>query len=150
MWTSVLLTTMKVTAPNFAKRNGLVTVVVQDLTTKEVLMVAHTNQDGYLETLETGHAVFWSTSRNERWKKGEHSGAIQHVREIRIDCDGDALIYLVDQEGSGACHTGARTCFFRDVIVRKPLLASLPGDDCGVELGILNVHVAESISPPGE
>ncbi|MDD5103593.1 MAG: phosphoribosyl-AMP cyclohydrolase [Candidatus Peribacteraceae bacterium] len=99
--------------PNFDKRGGLVTVVVQDATTKAILMVAYTDEAGFLETVQTGEAVFYSTSRKERWKKGETSGDVQIVQDVLIDCDGDAVIYLVDQTGRGACHTGARSCFYR-------------------------------------
>jgi len=99
--------------PNFEKRGGLVTVVTQDVETKEILMVAYTDQSGFQETLKSGEAVYYSTSRKERWKKGETSGDYQVIHSIKIDCDGDALIYLVHQKGKGACHTGHRSCFYR-------------------------------------
>jgi phosphoribosyl-AMP cyclohydrolase len=102
--------------PNFAKRNGLITVVTQDVTTKEVLMVAFTDKAGFLESLKTGEAVYYSTSRKKRWKKGETSGNIQILHGIRIDCDGDAVIYFVTQKGDGACHEGKRSCFYRSVV----------------------------------
>ncbi len=102
--------------PNFEKKGGLVTVVVQDKNSKEVLMVAFTNKAGFLETLATGEAVFFSTSRNKRWKKGETSGNKQIVTSVKIDCDCDAIIYEVTQLGEGACHTGKRTCFYRSVL----------------------------------
>jgi phosphoribosyl-AMP cyclohydrolase len=105
----------KVLRPNFEKRGGLVTVVTQESGSGTILMVAYTNEAGYLETLKTGNAVYWSTSRNERWCKGETSGNYQKVLDILVDCDGDALIYVVEQCGEGACHTKARSCFFRDV-----------------------------------
>ncbi len=101
--------------PNFAKRGGFVPIVVQDNASKDVLMLAYTDKECFLETIETGEAVYYSTSRNKRWKKGETSGAIQKVRHILIDCDGDALVYRVDQAGTGACHTGAWSCFFRTI-----------------------------------
>ncbi|MDD4319759.1 MAG: phosphoribosyl-AMP cyclohydrolase [Candidatus Peribacteraceae bacterium] len=104
---------MNVYWPNFHKRGGLITVVVQDATSKEVLMVASTDEAGLLETLRTGEAVYFSTSRNQRWKKGETSGDIQTVSDVLIDCDGDAVVYLVEQRGDGACHTKARSDFFR-------------------------------------
>ena len=107
---------LNVLMPNFAKRGGLVTVVAQDIVTNEILMVASTDRAGFLETLKTGKAVYYSTSRKERWKKGEESGNTQSVRQVRIDCDGDALIYLIVQKGQGACHEGRRTCFSRSVI----------------------------------
>ena len=100
--------------PNFDKRGGLVTVVVQDATTKAILMVAYTDEAGFLETVQTGEAVFYSTSRKERWKKGETSGNTQSVIEMRIDCDQDAIWLRVETAGDGVnCHTGARSCFYR-------------------------------------
>ncbi len=106
---------MLVLKPNFEKRGGLVTVVTQNIDTLEVLMVASTNEAGYLETLKTGNAVYFSTSRNKRWMKGEESGNVLKVKSILIDCDGDALIYLVDPNGSVACHTEAQSCFYRNI-----------------------------------
>lgn len=102
--------------PNFAKREGLVTVIAQDYNTLEILMVAYTDEKGFFETLETGEAVYFSTSHNKRWKKGETSGNIQKVQRILLDCDGDAVVYKVIQEGQGACHTGKRSCFWRSII----------------------------------
>jgi phosphoribosyl-AMP cyclohydrolase len=89
---------------------------VQDWKTKEILMVAFTDEAGFSETLRTGLAVYYSTSRNERWKKGEKSGNVQVVHDILIDCDGDAVVYVVEQRGDGACHTKALSCFFRRVM----------------------------------
>ncbi len=91
---------------------GLAPVVVQDATTREVLMVAYANADALQRTLETGDAHFWSRSRGSLWRKGETSGNTQRVREVRYDCDGDALLYLVEPAGP-ACHTGAQSCFYR-------------------------------------
>jgi phosphoribosyl-AMP cyclohydrolase len=93
---------------------GLITAVVQHATTKEVLMVAWMNADALKLTQETGEAHFWSRSRQELWHKGGTSGNIQRVREIRIDCDGDTLLLLVDPAGP-ACHTGAESCFYRNL-----------------------------------
>lgn len=93
---------------------GLVPAVVQDATTLQVLMVAYVNAESLRRTLELGETVFWSRSRGELWHKGETSGNIQKVREIRIDCDGDTLLILVDPAGA-ACHTGNTTCFFRSL-----------------------------------
>jgi phosphoribosyl-AMP cyclohydrolase len=92
---------------------GLVTVVVQDATSMDVLMVAYMNADTLRQTLRTGVMTYWSRSRNRVWVKGETSGHVQHVREARVDCDGDALLFLVDQAGGAACHTGHRACFYR-------------------------------------
>jgi phosphoribosyl-AMP cyclohydrolase/phosphoribosyl-ATP pyrophosphohydrolase/phosphoribosyl-AMP cyclohydrolase len=93
--------------------NGLVVSVVQDATSREVLMVAWMNAEALRRTLETGRTWCWSRSRQEYWCKGETSGDRQFVREVRYDCDGDSLLLLVDQEGRGACHTGERSCFYR-------------------------------------
>jgi len=89
---------------------GLVPVVVQQWDTGEVLMVAWMDAEALRRTRETGQATYWSRSRQDYWVKGETSGNLQDVREIRVDCDGDTLLLLVDQHGV-ACHTGARTCF---------------------------------------
>ena len=97
---------------DFAKGDGLVPVVTQDATTGRVLMVAYANEQAVRLTLETRMAHYWSRSRNKLWKKGEESGNVQKVREVLVDCDGDTLLYVVDQTGP-ACHTGNQTCFFR-------------------------------------
>ncbi len=92
----------------------LVLTVVQDFETNEVLMVAYTNREGIEKTLETGKAHYFSTTRKREWLKGESSGHIQIVKEIYIDCDGDALLFKVEQVG-GACHKGYRSCFYRKI-----------------------------------
>ena len=94
--------------------DGLVTAVVQEATTREVLMVAHMDAEALRRTLASGRTWFWSRSRAEYWCKGETSGDRQWVRRVAYDCDGDALLVEVDQDGRGACHTGERSCFFRD------------------------------------
>jgi phosphoribosyl-AMP cyclohydrolase len=99
--------------PNFSGPEGLVTAVAQDAATAQVLMVAHMNRAAWDETLATGRAVYFSRSRGRLWRKGEESGNIQHVREIFIDCDGDAVLLKVDQVGGAACHEGYASCFFR-------------------------------------
>lgn len=91
---------------------GLIPCIVQDAHTLEVLMMAWMNADTLRQTLECGQTVFWSRSRNEVWHKGETSGNVQNVVEIRYDCDGDTLLALVEPEGP-ACHTGEVSCFFR-------------------------------------
>nr|BAJ48229.1 phosphoribosyl-AMP cyclohydrolase [Candidatus Caldarchaeum subterraneum] len=91
---------------------GLVPVVVQDADTREVLMVAYANAEALRLTFETGFAHFWSRSRQRLWKKGEESGNIMHVVEVRVDCDGDTVLYIVKPTGP-ACHTGNKTCFYR-------------------------------------
>lgn len=94
--------------------NGLVPAIVQDVFTKDVLMVAWMNAESLRLTLEMGEAVFWSRSRQEIWHKGATSGNVQKVVEIKVDCDADTLLVLVEPAGP-ACHTGERTCFFRSV-----------------------------------
>ncbi len=93
---------------------GLVPAIAQQHDTGEVLMVAWMNSDAVAETLASGRVCYFSRSRNALWRKGEKSGQVQHLKELRIDCDGDTLLLLVDQEGV-ACHTGRRSCFFRAV-----------------------------------
>jgi phosphoribosyl-AMP cyclohydrolase len=94
--------------------DGLVTVVVQDKDNGEVLMLAYANREAVEKTVETGLAHYYSTNRRKLWLKGESSGNTQKVAEVLVDCDGDALIYRVEQKG-GACHKGYRTCFYRKV-----------------------------------
>ena len=93
--------------------NGLIPAVVQQHDTGEVLMVAYMNAESLAKTLETGYTWFWSRSRQKYWQKGESSGHVQRVLEVRYDCDADTLLVLVDQVGPGACHTGERSCFYR-------------------------------------
>ena len=100
-------------APDFAKRGGLITAIAQDHASGEILMVAYMNQESFRRTLELGEAVYYSTSRQELWHKGQSSGNIQVVKEMFLDCDGDALLLKVEQRGGAACHTGRRSCFFR-------------------------------------
>lgn len=95
---------------DFAKRNGLLPVVVQDKVSKNILMLAYVNKNAVENTLRTGNAWFWSTSHNKLWMKGEESGNIQPVDDILVDCDLDALIYVVKSE-KPACHTGNNSCF---------------------------------------
>jgi len=94
--------------------NDLVVVIVQDAESKEVLMQAFANQEAVEKTIETKKAHYYSTSRKKLWLKGETSGHYQQIKDVLVDCDADALVYLVDQAGA-ACHTGYRTCFFRKV-----------------------------------
>ena len=92
--------------------DGLVPAVAQDAETGEVLMLAYANRAAVEATVETGRAHYFSRSRDELWEKGATSGHVQEIEEVRVDCDGDSLLYRVDQEG-GACHTGYRSCFYR-------------------------------------
>lgn len=104
-------------APRF-DANGLVTVVTVDAESKDVLMLAHMNEQALALTLETGIAHYWSRSRAKLWKKGETSGELQQVVEIRTDCDQDALVMSVIQTGRGAaCHTGRKSCFYRRAVL---------------------------------
>jgi phosphoribosyl-AMP cyclohydrolase/phosphoribosyl-ATP pyrophosphohydrolase/phosphoribosyl-AMP cyclohydrolase len=93
--------------------DGLVPAIVQEHGTGAVLMLAWMNAGSVAETLATGRTVFWSRSRQERWRKGDTSGDRQWVRAAYYDCDGDVLLFVVEQEGAGACHTGAHSCFYR-------------------------------------
>jgi phosphoribosyl-AMP cyclohydrolase len=96
---------------DFDKGDGLIPAVVQDAATGEVLMMAYMNRESWEATVKTGKATFWSRSRKKLWLKGESSGNVQLVREIRLDCDGDTLLLKVEQIGGAACHTGHRSCF---------------------------------------
>jgi len=98
----------------YDKSTGLVPVVVQDVTSGEVLMLAYANREALKRTLGTGQAWFWSRSRQDYWRKGATSGNVQRVAEVRVDCDGDTVLYLVEPAGP-ACHTGELTCFYRAV-----------------------------------
>jgi phosphoribosyl-AMP cyclohydrolase len=95
------------------RADGLVPAIVQEAGTGQVLMMAWMNDASLRKTLETGRTWFWSRSRQEYWCKGDTSGDRQWVREAYYDCDGDTLLFVVEQEGRGACHTGERSCFFR-------------------------------------
>jgi phosphoribosyl-AMP cyclohydrolase len=95
--------------------DGLVTAVVTDAQSGDVLMVAHMNEEALRKTIASGEAWYFSRSRKALWKKGETSGHVQRVIELRVDCDQDALWLKVEQEGGGACHTGRRSCFYRAV-----------------------------------
>ena len=112
---------------NFKKMGGLIPAVVQDYKTGEVLMLAFMNQEAWEATLSTGKATYYSRTRQQLWIKGETSGNIQIIKDIRIDCDDDTVILKVDQVGGAACHTGHKSCFYKKVedgsirIVGKPI-----------------------------
>lgn len=93
--------------------DGLVTVIAQDTSSARVLMVAWANREALAETAASGRAVYWSRARKRLWRKGEESGHAQKVLEMRLDCDGDVVLYAVEQTGGIACHTGRESCFFR-------------------------------------
>lgn len=99
---------------DFEKGNGLIPVIAQDFKNKEVLMLAYMNKESFIKTLQGDTAWYYSRSRDELWNKGATSGHFQFVKEIKIDCDNDTVLLLVDQTGA-ACHTGNRTCFYRSV-----------------------------------
>ncbi|MCS6875819.1 MAG: bifunctional phosphoribosyl-AMP cyclohydrolase/phosphoribosyl-ATP diphosphatase HisIE [Aquificaceae bacterium] len=96
-------------------QEGLIPVIAQDYATGEVRMFAWANREAIEKTLQTGYAYYYSRSRKALWKKGETSGELQRVLEIRVDCDQDVLLYVVEQESNRACHTGERNCFFTDI-----------------------------------
>lgn len=100
---------------DFNKSDGLIPAIAQDYKTGEVLMMAYINKESWDLTLKTGIVHYWSRSRNKLWKKGESSGNVQEVKEIRIDCDNDTVLIKVNQIGDAACHEGYRSCFFRVV-----------------------------------
>ena len=109
------MTKLSIDDIDFEKSQGLVPVIVQDSKSKDILMLAYENRLAIEETVRTGYGHYWSRSRNKLWKKGEESGNVQKVLEIKIDCDEDTLIYLVEQSGN-ACHKNTKTCFQRDLI----------------------------------
>lgn len=119
---------------DFGKTDGLVPAIAQDAETGEVLMLAYMNRESWRLTVETGIAHYWSRSRNKLWKKGETSGNLQEVREIRVDCDDDTVLLRIKQIGGAACHTGNRSCFYRklqnDTLVQVADSADVtrPGD----------------------
>ncbi len=109
---------------------GLIPVIAQDWQTGEVLMLAWMNTDALQLTLSEGRAIYWSRSRQALWRKGEESGHVQHLKELRIDCDADTVLIKVEQIGGIACHTGRRSCFYQrledgvwrvtDNVIRQP------------------------------
>ena len=108
-------------------KDGLVPAIAQDASSGQVLMVAWMNRDALSETVGSARAVYWSRSRSRLWRKGEESGHVQTVKEIRLDCDGDVVLLKVDQAGGIACHTGRASCFFRKLeagtwVVTQPVL----------------------------
>lgn len=100
---------------DFEKGNGLIPAIVQDNKTSEVLMLAYMNEQAFNETIKSGNATYYSRSRNTLWKKGGTSGHVQHVKEIRVDCDNDTVLLKVEQAGGAACHKGYKSCFFSKV-----------------------------------
>ena len=115
----------------FAKGGGLLPAIVQDCETDQVLMLAYINELAWKKTLETGKAHYWSRSRNKLWLKGESSGHVQLVKEIRVDCDADTVVFKVEQLGGAACHKGYRSCFFRTVEGNQFVIKEKPVFDPG-------------------
>jgi|GEM_PF-3542935 len=134
---------MNVLWPDFAKRGGLLPVVVVDAMSNRVLMLVYTDEAGYRETIATGEVIIFSTSRGKRWKKGEESGNVMKVLDIFIDCDNDALLYAVQPFGP-ACHTRASTCFFDSCLYGRRVagLAQQPESDCQRTVVDVEVHVS--------
>jgi phosphoribosyl-AMP cyclohydrolase len=126
-------------APKF-DADGLITCIVTDAWSAEVLMLAHMNQEALAKTLTTSEAWFYSRSRRKLWRKGETSGHTQRVVEMRVDCDQDAVWIRVEQIGAGACHTGRTTCFYRTVPLKHPDFRRL----------ILDFRNAEKVFDPAE
>ncbi len=96
--------------------NGLITAIAVNETTNEILMVAHMNRDALIKSIETNEAWYWSRSRNTLWRKGDTSGQLQLIKEIRVDCDQDSIVLIVEVQGDGGCcHTGRKKCFYRRI-----------------------------------
>jgi phosphoribosyl-AMP cyclohydrolase len=120
--------------------DGLVTCVVTDAGSGELLMVAHMNAEALKRTIETGEAWYFSRSRKALWRKGESSGHTQHVVEMRVDCDQDAIWIKVEQHGPGACHTGRRSCFYRAVPLKQSGTIALQFRDANKSFDPSNVY----------
>jgi phosphoribosyl-AMP cyclohydrolase len=106
--------------PDFTHGDGLLPTIAQDSQTGEVLMLAWMNAESFAETLATGRACYYSRSRKRLWRKGEESGNVQDVESVLVDCDGDTILLKVRQQGGAACHTGYRSCFYRQVTTGEP------------------------------
>ncbi len=111
---------------DFTKFDGLLPAIVQDYDTLEVLMVAFMNEDAWNATMETGKATYFSRSRGKLWVKGESSGNVQIVKEVRVDCDSDTVLLKVEQIGEAACHLGYKSCFFTQMKEGEPVIIGEP------------------------
>lgn len=136
--------------PNFKRTidgfPNMVIANVQDHKTKELLMTAFMDEHGWEQSLKTGKVSLFSTSKGKSWVKGEESGNFMVVKEIRLDCDGDAILFFVDPQGAGvACHTEARSCFYRSVFMFQPNLMDAPKAGRKEDLGVTEFKVADSI-----
>jgi len=98
---------------DFDKSQGLIPVIVQDYSSREILMQAYINKEAWDESIKTSRGVYFSRSRGKLWRKGESSGHYQILKEVRVDCDNDSVIFLVEQIGGAACHTGHKSCYYR-------------------------------------
>jgi phosphoribosyl-AMP cyclohydrolase len=113
-----------------AKIPGVIPVAVQDINTKEVILIAYTNKEAFEKSIKTGIATFWSTSRNELWVKGETSGNVYELKEVYVNCEQNSLVYLVNPKGGGICHTRnakgkARNCFYRRLNLKTGRLKNI-------------------------
>jgi len=129
--------------------DGLITAVVTDAKSGDVLMVAHMNEEALRKTIASGEAWYYSRSRKALWKKGETSGHVQRVIELRVDCDQDALWLRVDQQGPGACHTGRRSCFYRAIPLGKTGAVTLEFRDAEKQFDPGSVYIKTSSSASG-
>jgi phosphoribosyl-AMP cyclohydrolase len=111
--------------PDFSQGDGLLPAIAQDAQTGEVLMMAYMNAESFAETVATGRAVYYSRSRGKLWRKGEESGHVQEVEAILVDCDGDTILLKVRQIGGAACHTGYRSCFYRELTGQEPRIVGV-------------------------
>ena len=107
---------------DFKKGDGMIPVIIQDFHSGEVLMLAYMNEEAYRLSESTGFAHYWSRSKERIWKKGETSGHVQEIKEMRIDCDNDTILIKVRQVGEAACHEGYRSCFFRRIDNNKTII----------------------------
>ena len=110
--------------PDFAKTGGLLPAIAQDFATGEVLMLAYMNEEAWHKTIETGEAHYFSRSRGSLWHKGGTSGHTQHIKAVRLDCDSDTILLVVEQKGGAACHKGYKSCFFRELRDGKVAICS--------------------------
>ena len=119
------MTATNASLPDFSNGDGLLPAIAQDAQTGEVLMLAWMNAESFAETLATGRACYYSRSRQRLWRKGEESGHVQDVEAVLVDCDGDTILLKVRQQGGAACHTGYRSCFYRQVTAAEPQIVGV-------------------------
>jgi phosphoribosyl-AMP cyclohydrolase len=119
------MTATNASLPDFSNGDGLLPAIAQDAQTGEVLMLAWMNAESFAETLATGRACYYSRSRKRLWRKGEESGHAQDVEAVLVDCDGDTILLKVRQQGGAACHTGYRSCFYRQITAAEPQIVGV-------------------------